>query len=497
MALVARVEKLFQTGKKKLLQLEQNRDDLQSAFLTVRKNYADIVSQQNAIQVQISHVEERYQQLESEASENRQYKALCEQDLEVALSLLQEAMNAKMHHESMEKALLEKRDQFYVALDEEKIKNGHLKTLRDQLHLDSHSAKTRLETLYVALDRTKQQMVSLLERQKQLSESLVQGESPAQQFESDLEEVLKQRVQVEEELTTAKQHISGFEGIMQALIQKQREKTECIQKVQQTLEERRLRIQESKVRQAALQEQLAEIQFDVEDLLEQISTEEISEVGCATKVEKIKTQLEKLGPINLAAIQEYESLSERKGYLDKQRDDLEEALKTLQEAIYKIDCETRHRFKETFEKLDHHFQALFPRIFGGGQAYLELTSHDLLESGVVLMAKPPGKYIRNTSLMSGGEKALTAIALIFSLFQLNPAPFCLLDEVDAPLDDVNTEHFCHLLKEMAKKIQLIFISHNKNTIEVAECLTGVTMKEPGVSNVLAVDINQALVMAEA
>jgi chromosome segregation protein len=189
-------------------------------------------------------------------------------------------------------------------------------------------------------------------------------------------------------------------------------------------------------------------------------------------------------------------VNERKTYLDNQSADLEEALSILKEAIYKIDQETRTRFKETFDKANENFKALFPKIFEGGTAYLELVGDNLLEAGARLMAKPPGKHVHNISLLSGGEKALTAIAFIFSLFQLNPSPFCVLDEVDAPLDDINVSRFCELLRDISKKTQLIFVSHNKKAIEIADYLTGVTMNEPGVSRIVSVDIEQALVIAE-
>jgi len=204
----------------------------------------------------------------------------------------------------------------------------------------------------------------------------------------------------------------------------------------------------------------------------------------------------RLGPINLVAIEEFDQESERKDYLDKQHADLEEALKTLEGAIHKIDRETRARFKETFETVNDLYQNFFPRVFGGGSGYLQLTEDDLLKAGVRLMAKPPGKHISHIHQLSGGEKALSAIALVFAIFQINPAPFCLLDEVDAPLDDANVGRFCDLVKEMSKKVQFIFISHNKTAIEMADQLTGVTMHEPGVSRIVAVDIEKAMSMVE-
>ena len=190
-------------------------------------------------------------------------------------------------------------------------------------------------------------------------------------------------------------------------------------------------------------------------------------------------------------------MKERKEYIDKQHADLEEALSILRNAIHKIDKETRGKFKETFDKVNHGFQTLFPKIFGGGNAALELDNDDFLLAGVIVKAQPPGKRNTTIHMLSGGEKALTAIALVFALFQLNPAPFCILDEVDAPLDDLNVGRYCRLISEMSSKIQFIVISHNKVTIEACDRLMGITMQEPGVSRVVSVDIDEAVSLAEA
>jgi len=223
--------------------------------------------------------------------------------------------------------------------------------------------------------------------------------------------------------------------------------------------------------------------------------EEANEDDWEESLTKIQNRIQRLGAINLAAVEEFKLQSERKEYLDAQNEDLEKALTTLQNAIRKIDIETRTRFKETFDKINSRLQQLFPKLFGGGHAYLEMTGEDLLDTGVGLMARPPGK--RNTSihLLSGGEKALTAIALVFSIFSLNPAPFCLLDEVDAPLDDTNVGRYSDLVKEMSRSVQFVYITHNKIAMEMAEQLMGVTMHEPGVSRLVTVDVDEAVAMA--
>ena len=209
----------------------------------------------------------------------------------------------------------------------------------------------------------------------------------------------------------------------------------------------------------------------------------------------IDNKMRRLEPVNLAAIQEFGEQSERKNYLDAQNADLTQALDTLEEAIRKIDRETRGRFKETFDRVNAGVQDLFPRLFGGGHAYLELTGEDLLDTGVAIMVRPPGKRVSNISLLSGGEKALTAVALVFAIFKLNPSPFCLLDEVDAPLDEANVGRFSTMVTEMSETVQFLFVTHNKATMESAKQLSGVTMREPGVSRMVSVDLAEAARLA--
>ena len=234
--------------------------------------------------------------------------------------------------------------------------------------------------------------------------------------------------------------------------------------------------------------------FELQAVLDSLSVG-LEEQECEQSLEKLGNRIQRLGLINLAAIDEYQQQSERKVYLDKQNEDLEKALNTLQNAMRKIDKETRTRFKETFDKINAGLQNLFPRVFGGGHAYLDMTGDDLLDTGVAIMARPPGKRNSTIHLLSGGEKAMTAIALVFSIFHLNPSPFCMLDEVDAPLDDANVGRYANLVKEMAEYVQFIFITHNKITMEMANQLLGVTMHEAGVSRIVAVDLDEAAEMA--
>ena len=248
------------------------------------------------------------------------------------------------------------------------------------------------------------------------------------------------------------------------------------------------------VRRKTIEEQLKSDDEVLQSVLEAMP-EEANEEEWEGQLQRLENRIQRLGAINLAAIEEYKVQAERKEYLDLQNEDLEKALNTLLQAIRKIDIETRTRFKETFDLVNSKLQQLFPKLFGGGHAYLEMTGEDLLDTGVGLMARPPGKRNSSIHLLSGGEKALTAIALVFSIFSLNPAPFCLLDEVDAPLDDANVARYSELVKEMSRTVQFIYITHNKVAMEMAEQLMGVTMHEPGVSRLVSVDVEEAVAMS--
>ena len=251
-----------------------------------------------------------------------------------------------------------------------------------------------------------------------------------------------------------------------------------------------------RARANAVLEQLQEWQQPLKPLLQALPDEADEQVWQA-QLNKTTASLSRLGAVNLAAVEEYQIQAERKQHLDTQNNDLVAALDTLEQAIKKIDRETRARFKATYDRVNQDLKQLFPKVFGGGAAYLELTDDDLLETGVTIMARPPGKKNSTIHLLSGGEKALTALSLVFAIFRLNPAPFCLLDEVDAPLDDANVGRFCKLVSEMSKTVQFIYITHNKIAMEMALHLTGVTMAEPGVSRIVAVDVDEAMAIANA
>ena len=233
------------------------------------------------------------------------------------------------------------------------------------------------------------------------------------------------------------------------------------------------------------------------EALEQAAASAGRPSALGSSISELTRQIEALGAVNLAALQELEEARERDGYYRSQSEDVQSAIALLEEAIVQIDSKTKERFKATFDAVNEKVQTFFPTLFGGGEATLHMVGDDLLTAGVSIMARPPGKKNATIHLLSGGEKALTAMSLVFALFSLNPAPFCLLDEVDAPLDDANTSRFCNLVKEMSAQTQFLYISHNRLTMEMAEQLVGVTMQEKGVSRIVAVNIQEALKMAES
>ncbi|MBV5272925.1 MAG: chromosome segregation protein SMC [Lamprocystis purpurea] len=383
-----------------------------------------------------------------------------------------------------------------------------LRTARTQARAAEQTARDRAQGLRVgvessraAREATRRSMTRAQDQQNQLSarrDDLVadheESIEPLVEQRERLDEQLARRVEVEAELGAARNRLEALDQEVRSLETERQQVELSAQNAQRELDGLRLERQERLVRRRTLEEQLAEAATTPQDALRDLDPA-ADEPTWQERLTRVAARIQRLGAINLAAIDEYKEQSERKAYLDAQHADITRALETLETAIRKIDRETRSRFKDTYDQVNQGFQELFPRLFGGGQAYLDLTGDDLLETGVTVMARPPGKRNSTIHLLSGGEKALTAVALVFSIFQLNPAPFCMLDEVDAPLDDANVSRFCALVRSLSEQVQFIFISHNKVTMEIADHLLGVTMHEPGVSRLVAVDVEEAVRLA--
>ena len=269
-----------------------------------------------------------------------------------------------------------------------------------------------------------------------------------------------------------------------------------LEPLRQRITEFQLKEQAARLGFEQYEQQLQDAQADLAAVEQSIKDGNVRLMGMQGDIDRLHREIAALGAVNLAALEELTASRERKQFLDAQNSDLAQAMQTLEDAIRKIDGETREMLSGTFEQVNLHFGRMFPELFGGGNARLVITGDEILDSGVQVIAQPPGKKNQTIHLLSGGEKALTAIALVFAIFQLNPAPFCLLDEVDAPLDDANTERYAKLVRSMSKETQFLFISHNKIAMEMAEQLIGVTMQEQGVSRIVAVDMESAITLAE-
>lgn len=363
-----------------------------------------------------------------------------------------------------------------------------------QLAITIEGLNTRKESLVQSIERMEKTCEQQEQRKLELHSTLDKSSMPIEQLESQLKELLEQRLAAEKTLDEARRAVESIAQLLKTLEQSRSECEQNSTNIRTQLESIKMDSQEIRVRTKTTLEQLAETGFEAEPLIAELDDDAKSK-DWAEKVGVVSQRINRLGPINLAAIDEYQEQLKRKEYLDEQHGDVTSALEILEAAIAKIDKETRTRFKDTFDHVNSRIKDMFPRLFGGGSAHLEMTGDDLLTTGVAIMARPPGKRISNIHLLSGGEKALTSVALVFAIFELNPAPFCMLDEVDAPLDEANVGRFCKLVKEMSDSIQFIFITHNKSSMEISEQLNGVTMREAGVSRMVSVDIAEAAMMA--
>ncbi len=360
-----------------------------------------------------------------------------------------------------------------------------------QILIEFESRRAAQGAAVVALERVTQQRNQLVDRIATLEATTRDSEAPLQGYQVELDAQLARQVEVQAEMSRQRDGLTVVEQRVKAGEGRRHELERQVSGEREAVESLRMQVRELEVRGEALTERFAATAFVLADVMAQIPAGAEPEAW-DQRLSQTRASIERLGPINLAAIDEFTEQSERKTYLDSQHADLSSALETLEHAIRRIDRESRTRFQETFDNINNGLKRLFPRLFGGGHAYLTLEGDDLLSAGVTVMARPPGKRNSHIHLLSGGEKALTAVALIFSIFQLNPAPFCLLDEVDAPLDEANVGRFCDIVREMSKTVQFIVITHNKTTMEMTRQLTGVTMNEPGVSRLVAVDIDEAV-----
>lgn len=480
--------------RERLSGLEGRRDVLQGEVNRLHRSTSELSAQAASLQGKAEQTAERVRKISNETAELEGDHERAASAADTARARLQEGMDQMAQFEATRVELEQEREELRQNLS---YKRSQAQTDRDgaqDVAIKVESRRSALTSISAGLERLRHQLEQLQVRRDELTRQLAEGEAPLEALGAKLEEFLQQRVVVEQELTAARNSLEGAEGRMRTLDQRRVDTEASVDEARVRLEDIRMAAQELKVRRETLLEQFKATQFELEAVYQEMAPE-ADVVAWEQTLTDLSQKIERLGQVNLAAIDEFKEQSERKEYLDRQFKDLTDALETLETAIRKIDRETRARFQDTFDRVNAGLKERFPRLFGGGHAYLELAGEDILSAGVSIMARPPGKRNSTINQLSGGEKALTAVALVFSIFELNPAPFCLLDEVDAPLDDNNVGRFCDTVKEMSSRVQFLFITHNKSTMELASQLIGVTMHEPGVSRLVAVDVDEAVRMA--
>ncbi|WP_341922635.1 chromosome segregation protein SMC [Polaromonas sp. YR568] len=380
-------------------------------------------------------------------------------------------------------------------LNESREQQRALERQSQEAQFALRSLASRRDELTRSIDIAAQQAASIAGEEERAKEELSRLTDAAAQ--AGLQDALNVKLEREADLGAKRSQYDDLTTKLRASDERRLQLERELEPLRQRITEFQLKEQAARLGFEQYAQLLEDAQADLAAVEQSIQTGNVRLTGLQGEIDRINRDIQSLGAVNLAALDELSSARERKQFLDAQSADLNEAMTTLEDAIKKIDAETRDLLSTTFETVNRHFGEMFPRLFGGGNAKLVMTGEEILDAGVQVLAQPPGKKNQTIHLLSGGEKALTAIALVFAIFQLNPAPFCLLDEVDAPLDDANTERYAKLVASMSKETQFLFISHNKIAMEMAEQLIGVTMQEQGVSRIVAVDMEAALGFAEA
>ena len=476
------------------LRLEAEREGLRTEIAGVERSIASVRADLTGRRTRLEHQKERGAALQEECEDLAARMHEAEIEIRVARERLHAALEEIEALADQRRGLAERREVLKERVAQVRKQEQEWRQRAHSLQVGIESRRASREVRLRNLERARTRDAQLAGRLDELVQGLEESKGPLTEQEERLQQQLADRVAVEEQLGLSRARMEELDTLVRELEQERQGLEQDIGERRRGLDVRRLARQEHLVRRRTLEEQLTELGRRPQELLAALEPDAAEGIW-QERLGKVTERIARLGNINLASIDELRERSERKRYLDAQHADITSSLETLEQAIRRIDRETRNRFKETFEKVNHGFQQLFPRLFGGGHAYLELTGEDLLATGVTVMARPPGKRNASIHLLSGGEKALAAVALVFAIFQLNPAPFCMLDEVDAPLDDANVGRFCELVRSMSDQVQFIFITHNKVTMETADHLLGVTMQEPGVSRLVSVDVEDATRLA--
>ncbi len=493
---IATLETEQEQSSQQLVERENNRDKLQALINSQHREISTIAGKIESTRSRIDQAGKRAAKVEGELEEIQALVARSDREHKEA-SLRSEEAERKLQDLQQQLADMdERRSQTREQRDDARQSLDQVRQSGQATIVKLESMKSGRESIEQNRERMMRQLTQLEARRNELDQQQQPDHGEIEQLKTQHLALLRSRGEIESSLQVARKKLEEHDNQQRIQEQNRHRLEQQAQQARELLQQVNMESQESRVRLKTIDEQLSESGVDREALMptipEQATVEEWAE-----QLAEVERKIQRLGPINLAAIEEYQEQLQRKEYLDEQYQDITEALETLEEAIGKIDRETKAMFRETFDAVNSKLQELFPRLFGGGQAKLELTSEDMLEAGVAVMARPPGKRVSSIQLLSGGEKALTAVAMVFAFFHLRPSPFCMLDEVDAPLDDANVGRFAKMVEEMSSQVQFIFITHNKVTMELSHQLMGVTMQEPGVSRLVSVDVDEAVELAVA
>ncbi len=486
-------------SRQQVVQAEQRYQSIEAQIAPLRSAGNELQQRLHGLQMQMLKLN---QALERSAERTMQI----EHEMQELADLLGGEQRQQQGIDEQMAILREQIGAFHAQVDEAQRQVNHQDIALREQRSRAQQAQHALQEAHFFAKTCTEKIADLQHNIRQITDALAQFEQNLIQLRAELsggeDETAKQQLQAAlQSRQTTEQALAEARNVLEnatvGLQKLEQERLACEHKLnplREKLNELTLKEQEARLHFEQWAEQLQGV--DEQALLPLLASGNNKPNALQSELNRLNADIEALGAVNLAALEELQTATERKAYLDAQAKDLNEAMATLEEAIRRIDKESRDLLMDTYNQVNQHLAELFPILFAGGEARLVLTGEEILDSGVQVMAQPPGKKNSTIHLMSGGEKALTAIALVFSLFQLNPAPFCLLDEVDAPLDDTNTERLCALIKKMSQHTQFVFISHNKITMELAQQLIGVTMQEKGVSNVVAVDIEEALRMRD-
>lgn len=490
----ARLSEALAAAETEQARLETERDSRQEAVNAAHRAQSTSAAELSKQQAEHERQTQRQQQLDTAIAEQEREAEQHEAALEEAETQIARAEAEVAELTAQTERLQSERSELRAQAETARQQVQQRQQAVHELAKTLTGVSRQRDTVAQTITRLQTQLEQAQTRRQSLADALAEQDTPIADLEAERAVWAERQAQAEQAVNAAKAEVQSIEHQTREREQARAQRERELERTRERVDQLRMAWQEADVRRRTLIEELAAEAVELDPVLERLPAD-AQAADWQTTLDALEQRIKRLGNVNLAAIDEYRELSERKAYLDSQYDDLTGALETLEQAIRKIDRETRNRFQTTFNAINQRLGQTFPRLFGGGESYLEMTGDDILTTGIVVMARPPGKRLASIQLMSGGEKALTAVAVVFAIFELNPAPFCMLDEVDAPLDEANVGRFGELVRDMSQRVQFIMITHNKTSMELADHLIGITMREPGVSRPVTVDIEAAAQMA--